>query len=138
MFRKRNQTMRELGEYLAKAELRPMNYNAKIELAKSNEMLAEKIEAATKADIEARNRVDISLEEYNTMKNDIRKLEVENGRLKTLLEKINFPFSLNVVPDTISTRYCHDAMDFMVNVEIRFKVNDLDLRDAVRNGEISI
>ena len=138
MFRKRKQMGRIIGEYLVEKTMREKTEGYNMALAKSNEILAEKIEAATKADIEARDRVDISLEEYNHMKNQIRKLEVENGRLKTLLEKIRFPFSLNVVPDTISTCYCHDPMDFMVNVEIRFKVNDLDLRNAVRNGEIPI
>ena len=135
MFGKRNQMMRKLGEYInGEPLITAVTESYSVSLAKSNEMLAEKIEA----DVKARDRVNISLEDYNDMRNQIRKLETENHRLKYFLEKIHFPFNLNVVPDTICTRYNSDPMDFMVGVEIRFKIDDLDFRNAIKNGEISL
>ena len=63
------------------------------------------IERSSKADIEARDRVNISLGEYERMKDDIRNLQYLVRDYEAFLEKIRYPFGEKVIPETVKTWY---------------------------------
>lgn len=97
-------------------------------IAKSNKEYNEKLEEISKAEIKSKNRVDISLEEYETMKKQIEWLEYEVRRLQSIFEKIEFPFNLDVIPDSIETTYCNDHSNFRRIFNIRFAVDDFEIK----------
>ena len=97
-------------------------------IAKSNREYNEKLEEISKAEIKSKNRVDISLEEYETMKKQIEWLEYEVRRLQSIFEKIEFPFNLDVIPDSIETTYCNDHLNFRKIFNIQFAVDDFEVK----------
>jgi len=97
-------------------------------IAKSNREYNEKLEEISKAEIKSKNRVDISLEEYETMKKQIEWLEYEVRRLQSIFEKIEFPFNLDVIPDSIETTYCNDHLNFRKIFNIQFAVDDFKFK----------
>lgn len=97
-------------------------------IAESNREYNEKLEEISKAEIKSKNRVDISLEEYETMKKQIEWLEYEVRRLQSIFEKIEFPFNLDVIPDSIETTYCNDHLNFRKIFNIQFAVDDFEVK----------
>lgn len=97
-------------------------------IAKSNKEYNEKLEEISKAEIKSKNRVDISLEEYETMKKQIEWLEYEVYRLQNIMKKIEIPYDLDIIPDSIETTYCDDHLNFRKIFNIRFAVDDFEIK----------
>jgi hypothetical protein len=74
-------------------------YNAR-QIAKSNEEIAWAIREQTKS----KDRVDISLEEYEHMKKEIEELKNENHSYENYFKRLNFPYDAKIIPSTIETR----------------------------------
>ncbi len=74
-------------------------YNAR-QIAKSNEEVAWAIREQTKS----KDRVDISLEEYERMKKEIEELKNENYSYKNYFKRLNFPYDVKPIAGTIETR----------------------------------
>lgn len=92
---------KRLDKYLAYTAMNNASMNASRSLSK----VAEAVERASKAEVESRNRVDITLKEYEQMKEDIRVLNGLVRDYETYFEKIGFPFGEKVIPETIQTMY---------------------------------
>lgn len=90
-----------LDKYLAYTVINNASMNASRSLSK----VAEAVERASKAEVESRNRVDITLKEYEQMKDDIRVLNGLVRDYEEFFNKINFPFGEKVIPETIQTMY---------------------------------
>lgn len=90
-----------LDKYLAYTAINNASMNASRSLSK----VAEAVERASKAEVESRNRVDITLKEYEQMKEDIRVLNGLVRDYEEFFNKINFPFGEKVIPETIQTTY---------------------------------
>ena len=69
--------------------------------------LQDKIETYQERELRARNRVDISLDEYNEMKTKIEDLQLEIDRLRSNLYELNIPNDISIIPGTVEicTRY---------------------------------
>ena len=93
-------------------------------IAESNREHGRKLEEISKAEIKARDRVDITLEEYESMKNQIKWLDYEVHRLQSIFEKIQVPYELDIIPDSIETTYCTDHLNFRKIFNVRFAYND--------------
>lgn len=94
-------------------------------IKESSETLAKSIAEASKDDIKARDRVDITLEEYERLKEEITLLRRENAGLREILSSFRFPVNLwqRVKQDTIETSVCHNIRDFVDRFRIEFDVD---------------
>lgn len=97
-------------------------------IAESNREYARKLKEISDAEIKSKDRVNITLEEYETMKKQIEWLEYEVRRLQSIFEKIEIPYDLDIIPDSIETTYCDDHLNFRKIFNIRFAVDDFEIK----------
>ena len=97
-------------------------------IAESNREYAKKLEEISKAEIKSKDRVDITLEEYESLKNQVKWLEYEVHRLQSIMKKIEIPYDLDIIPDSIETTYCDDHYNFRKIFNVRFAYNDLGFK----------
>lgn len=100
-------------------------------IAESNREYAKKLEEISKSEIKSKDRVDITLEKYESMKKQIEWLDCEVRRLQSILKKIEVPFELDIIPDSIETAYCDDYLNRRKIFNVRFAYNDWEVK---RNG----
>lgn len=100
------------------------------DILNANRELGEKLENISKAEIKSRDRVDITLEEYENMKNKIKSLSYEVDRLSRILERIDVPLDKEIIPDSIRTYWCDDALHCRHKFIVEFAVNNFDLGNA--------
>lgn len=90
-------------------------------------------------EIESKNRVDISLSEYNRMKDEIAQLKdkikvlnSDNSHLTDLLIKIGVPNNLipKIIPDSIRVAQGNDIINFTRRIRIEFDIDEASLRDV--------
>lgn len=87
-----------------------------------NKRIEESIKRASEADIEARDRVNIPLKEYEKMKMTIQKLTDLNLQYEEWFDKIGFPYALEVIPDSVK-RWSTEVTGGPLNIpRIRFRV----------------
>ena len=91
----------------------------------SSETLAKSITEASKDEIKARDRVDITLEEYERLKEENKLLQMKVKDLYMILDSFRFPVNLykRVKVDTIKTSVCHNVRDFIDTFRIEFDVD---------------
>lgn len=94
----------------------------RIQNAHQHEELMKCINETTDKVIKSKNRVDISLDEYDAMKEHIKQLSGENHRMKSILEKFEFPYDLPIDPSSIVTSVCEDRCRFKSRYCITFDV----------------
>jgi phage tail tape-measure protein len=94
-------------------------------IRESNKTLADSIIEANKNDVKARDRVDITLEEYERLKEENRLLHEEVTRLRKILTDIRIPVNIweRIKLDTIKTSVCHDIREFVDRFRIEFDVD---------------
>ena len=80
---------------------------------KSREDIAQK-------EIKARDRVDISLDEYEKMKSEISSLRWQVSQMNNKLMQFNEVIELNIVPDTMITLYDYDPLNMKSKCRIEF------------------
>ena len=95
--------------------------------------LDETLEANSKADIEARDRVNISRNEYEFMKSRISSLEESKRYLEKILHKIKFPLDKNVNPESIRMRTNKDVRFHKTSYILEFDVDDYNIYEGVNN-----
>ena len=80
---------------------------------------------ASQADIKARDRVDISLSEYEALKDENRELKRMVDQLSDVLKMIDFPIEIlrKVRPETIEKSYSDDHIRFRTRYRIEFDVD---------------
>lgn len=96
-------------------------------LARSNSDFADKLGTISQKEIKARDRVDISLEEYEQLKNEITSLRYENASLKNIFTRIGIPIKVinYILPNTVAVRKSKDYKDFVTHYNIVFDTNDI-------------
>lgn len=87
----------------------------------SREKIAEK-------EIKARDRVNITLEEYENMKREIKRLENENHYFKVLFDRIEIPWDKKIIPDSVRVYQDDDPMNFTRQYKILFDIDRDELR----------
>lgn len=98
------------------------------DIIRSNRELGEKLKSISNAEIKSKDRVDISLEEYENMKNQIKSLSHEVDRLSSILERIEAPLDKAIIPDSIRTCWCNDIMNCRHIFRVEFAIDNFDLR----------
>lgn len=86
--------------------------------AKSKAMLARKIESISQAEIKSKDRVDISLEEYERLKSEVKRLSERERALMSVIERFKIPADVldYILPDSVKIYTCAD-MDFMNDLQ---------------------
>ena len=118
---------------------RKMNEKDAILIARYNEFLAssvdrsclelgEKFKSISREEIKSKDRVDITLEEYENMKREINSLKSEVKYLGSILEKIEAPLDKTIIPDSIRTYYCDDYMNYRRAFRIEFAIDEREFR----------
>lgn len=118
---------------------RKMNKKDAILIARYNEVSAasiakvchefgEKLETISKEEIKSKDRVDITLEEYENMKREINSLKSEVQYLGSILEKIEAPLDKNIIPDSIRTYYSDDYMNYRRVFRVEFAIDEREFR----------
>lgn len=95
-------------------------------VAKSNKELGEKLGAISKEEIKSKDRVDISLEEYQRLHRHIENLERQNDHMGKLIVQLGIPAEIinSIKTDTVSMTYCDDIIDFVRHYRVVFDVDD--------------
>lgn len=99
------------------------SYAAAGRVAASNDRLAATLRENSEREVEARNRVDITLAEYMRMKEDIASLTERNRKLEYFFRRIGLPIDLPIIPGSIQ-KYVSDSFDvfdFSQAFSIHFK-----------------
>lgn len=97
-------------------------------LARSNRQLSDSIRETSDREIESRNRVNITLAEYERLKDENKMLRRENEFFEKCLIKIGVPPDLPIIQDSIKRYHYRDPIDFRDGVRIEFK-HDSSLLD---------
>lgn len=92
--------------------------------AKSNKELGQKLESISQAEIKSKDRVDITLEEYLSMRKRIEELESQNSRMGVLINRIGIPFEeLDKIDlNTVNVYYNENPTRFTKRYQIVFDV----------------
>lgn len=85
-------------------------------------------EKIAREEIKARDRVNITLEEYENMKQEIKKLRDTNRFFKAVFDRIEIPWDKNIVVDSIDTFEDEDYMNFKRIYLIRLSVDEDEFR----------
>lgn len=93
--------------------------------ARSNKELGEKLEEISKDEIKSKDRVDISLEEYLTMRKRIEMLESKISRMSKLVVQLGIPAEVidSIKTDSIRVVHNDDIRDFVRHYSIAFDVD---------------
>jgi hypothetical protein len=89
-------------------------------------ILGDKLESISNAEIKSKDRVDITLAEYEKLKNDVRKYEERSRRMGSMIMRLGIPYEVIDLIDTgsIEVRTCEDPMNFKRHYEIKFTADD--------------
>ena len=68
-------------------------------------------EEIARKEVKARNRVDISLEEYEAMKSEISSLQQQLNQMKNKFKLFNDVAELNIIPGTMDVLSSYDVMN---------------------------
>lgn len=94
-------------------------------IVRSNRELGETLKRISNVEIESKNRVDITLKEYEDMKTKIKSLSYEVDRLRDILERIEVPLDEKIIPDSIVTYWCDNHENFKRKFRVEFDIDML-------------
>lgn len=86
--------------------------------------LAQTLDNNSIRETKARNRVDISLERYEYMKEQLDLLKAENSYFRALFEKIKLPIDKNIDENSVAVEHCYHPSRFRTMYVIRFETDD--------------
>ena len=91
-------------------------------IVESNERFCKTLKDISDAEIKSKNRVDITLKEYDDMRDKIKQLSYEVDRLSNILRRIEIPFDKEIIPDSIQTYYNRDEINLKTLFRVEFEV----------------
>ena len=118
--------------FLQKSLCMSKNYDQALrnpDIVKATREFSETLGRLADAEIKSKDRVDISLAEYEQLKSENSRLKYDNSRLKELLDKIKVPLDKPIINDEIVSCYMKDPMHFRTRFRIEFEVDDMYLKD---------
>lgn len=91
-------------------------------IRQANEELADRMSEISHAEIKAKDRVDISLEEYERMKHELEHYRGENAKFRAIFDSVKIPINLKIIPESIRTEYMVDRQWWCTRYRIEFDV----------------
>lgn len=120
--------MRNALAYLMGADvIAESNNNLAETIRFSNRELGEKLESISQAEIKSKDRVDITLEEYERMKRTIEKLTFDNRCMSEVLDRIEVPIHRKIIPDSIRNYCTKDLAHHRYIYTIEFAIDEWDM-----------
>lgn len=100
-------------------------------VAKASREHDKTIKGISEAEIKSKDRVDISLEEYELLKRENRELRERCLKAEMVLQKMHIHYKMinRINPDTVQKYECKNLRDFTTRVRIEFDIDDYDIRD---------
>lgn len=96
-------------------------------VAVSNDRLRETIADTSAKELEVKDRVDISLKEYEEMKKTIEDLRSKVKSMSELFDNFKIPYDLPIIPGSVDFYHNDNIIDGTRTYRCEFKVNWLDL-----------
>lgn len=92
----------------------------------SQEKFAKQLKDISEAEIKSKDRVDITLEEYERLKKDLDMFSTRCKRMESMLERLGIPYYVldKIAMDSISVSTCDNHMNFMKRFYIQFDAYD--------------
>lgn len=94
--------------------------------AKAQAMFSRKLESISEAEIKSKDRVDISLEEYERLKDEVKQLSERERTLMSVIERLKIPADVlpYILPDSVRIYTCFymDYMNELQRYRIEFSV----------------
>lgn len=99
-------------------------------ILESNRELGQTLKNISDSELKSKDRVNISLHEYEDMKDKISSLSYEVNRLRDILEQIEAPLDKKIVPGSIRTYWTDDysCFNFRRKFRVEFEIERCDLR----------
>jgi hypothetical protein len=94
--------------------------------AAATDRLGQKLESISQAEIKSKDRVDITLEEYDTLRNELKRYKDRARRAESLLTRIRIPAEIieKIDPDTVDLFTTDDPRWCRKGYRITFYVED--------------
>lgn len=100
--------------------------------AKAQAMFSRKLESISEAEIKSKDRVDISLEEYERLKRDLQFFREFSDTLNVLFMKMGIPCDVinGIIPESVKvvSCSCDDYSRFLKRFRIEFSVDETALK----------
>ena len=117
-----------MARFLGTDRIAKSNFQLGEDIVRANRELGQTLKGISEAEIKSKDRVDITLEEYERMKYEISSLSYENNRLKNILERIEVPLDKEIVPNSIRSYWCDSPFEFKRRYRIEFDIDNWNLR----------
>lgn len=114
------------GSFAAANRIAQSNEQLGRDIRQSNKELADRMSENSRAEIKARDRVDISLDEYEHLKKTIESLKSDNAKFRALFDRIKFPIDREIIPESIRVEWSRDPINRRRRWYITFDVDELD------------
>lgn len=107
---------------------------SRVEAARINSLSQEKftnqLKSISEAEIKSKDRVDISLEEYERLKTDLQFFREFSDTLNALFMKMGIPCDVinKIIPESVKVASCADYDRFLKHFRIEFSVDEFALK----------
>ena len=102
------------------------NIEAASIIAESNRNHDRTLKAISEAEIKSKDRVNISLEEYTRMQEEIKTLSRDSKNMAYLLAQIGIPPEIinRIDRNSVHVEHCADIRDFKTHYRVSFSADD--------------
>ena len=97
-------------------------------IAESINSFGDKLIDISNAEQATKDRVDISLKEYLSMRDQVRDLTLERDRLRDILESIEAPIDKHIIPGSIKSKREYDPVTIHSKYIVMFEVDERSMR----------
>lgn len=116
-----------MASFLGTDRIAKSNIQLGKDIIRAGREYGETLRDISEAEIKSKDRVDITLKEYERMKDEICSLSYENKRLRYILERIEAPLDKEIVPNSIRTYWCDSPFEFKRRYRIEFDIDNWNL-----------
>lgn len=98
-------------------------------ITNSNKELSERLKDISDTEIKSKDRVNITLEEYKNMQDNIKLLADKVNNLSYILNQIKIPFDKEIIPDSIKTYWYDDVMNYRHIFRVELAIDNFNLNN---------
>lgn len=90
------------------------------------EKFGDKLQSISEAEIKSKDRVDITLKEYEQLKDNVRKYEERCRKMGSMIMQMGIPYEVieHIIPGSIDVATCDDPCNFKRRYRVEFDVED--------------
>ena len=90
------------------------------------EKFGNKLQTISDAEIKSKDRVDITLKEYDELRNNVRRYEERCRKMGSMIMQMGIPYEVieHIIPGSIDVTTCDDPFNFKRRYRVEFDVED--------------